>query len=68
MLKTEVFVWLTVNYTHRSDIAFCESIFLKNERIVVPTTPEGKLKSLIHQGYLGIENCKKALGNHYFGY
>ena len=68
MLKTEVFVWLTVNCTHRSDITFCESIFLKKERIVVPTTFQGEMKSLIHQGYLGIENCKKALGNHYFGH
>ena len=56
MLKTEVFVWLTVNCTHRSDITFCESIFLKKERIVVPTTLQGEMKSLIHQGYLGIEN------------
>ena len=29
------------------------------ERIVVPTTLRAEMKSLIHQGHLGIENCKK---------
>ena len=46
-------------YTHRSDITFCEGILLKNERIIVPTTLRAEMKSLIHQGHLGIENCKK---------
>ena len=46
-------------YTHRSDITFCKGILLKNERIILPTTPRAKMKSLIHQGRLGIENCKK---------
>ena len=46
-------------YTHCSDITFCEGILLKNERIVVHTTFQAEIKSLIHQGQLGIENCKK---------
>ena len=46
-------------YTHRSDITFCEGVLLKNERIIVPTTLRAEMKSLIHQGHLRIENCKK---------
>ena len=46
-------------YTHGSDITFCEGILLGNERIIVPTTLRAEMKSLIHQGHLGIENCKK---------
>ena len=50
---------LLPHYTHLSDIIFCEGILLKNERIIVPTTLRAKVKSLIHLGNLGIENCKK---------
>ena len=50
---------LLPHYTHRSDITFCECNLLKNERIIVPTTLRAEMKSLIHQGHLGIENCKK---------
>ena len=32
---------------------------MKDERIVVPTTLRAEMKSIIHQGHLGIENCKK---------
>ena len=46
-------------YTHHSDITFCEGILLKNERIIVTITLRAEIKSLIHQGYLGIKNCKK---------
>ena len=46
-------------YTHCSDTTFCEGILLKNERMIVPTTLRGEMKSLIHQGHLGFENCKK---------
>ena len=35
-------------YTHCSDTTFCEGILLKNERIIVPTTLRGEMKSLIH--------------------
>ena len=54
-------------YIYHSDITFCEGILLKNEQIIVPTTLRAEMKSLIHQGYLGIET-KNALGNHYFGH
>ena len=50
---------LLLYYTHHSDITFCEGILLKNERIIVPTTLRAEMKSLIRQGHLGIENCKK---------
>ena len=46
-------------YAHCSDTTFCEGILLKNERIIVPTTLRGEMKSLIHQGHFGFENCKK---------
>ena len=46
-------------YTHRSDVTFCEGILLKNRLIIVPTTLRAEMKSLIRQGHLGIENCKK---------
>ena len=48
-------------YTHHSDITFHEGILLKTEQIIVPTTLQAKMKSLIHQGHLGTENCKKRL-------
>ena len=46
-------------YTHHSDITFHEGILLKTKQIMVPTTLRATMKSLIHQGHLGIENCKK---------
>ena len=46
-------------YTHWSDITFCEGIRLKNEQIIVPTTLWAEIKSIIHQWYLGTENCRK---------
>ena len=50
---------LLTYYTHCLDITFCEGILLKNEWIIVPTNIQAEMKSLIHQGHLGIENCKK---------
>ena len=46
-------------YYTRRNITSCEGIILKNERIIVPTTFRAEMKSVIHQGNLGIENCKK---------
>ena len=51
--------YLLLHYTYHSYITFCEGILLKNERIIVPTNFRAEMKSLIHQGHLGIENCKK---------
>ena len=50
---------LLLYYTHPSDIISCGGFLFKNERIIVPTTLQAEIKSLIHQGHLGIENCKK---------
>ena len=50
---------LLLYYTHHSDITCCEGILMENERIIVPTTLRTETKSLIHQGQLGTENCKK---------
>ena len=47
------------NYTHCSDITFCENIPLINERIIIPTTLRAEMKSIILQEHLGIESCKK---------
>ena len=46
-------------YNHCSDVTFCEGILLKTEQIIVPTTLQADMKSLIHQGHLGIKFCKK---------
>ena len=46
-------------YTHRSDIIFCKGILSKYERIIEPTTLRAEMGFLIHQGHLGMENCKK---------
>ena len=46
-------------YTRHSNITFCDGILLKNERIIGLTTLRAEMKSLIHQGHLGIGNCKK---------
>ena len=53
-------------YTHHSDITFCEGILLKNEWIIVPTSLWANMKSLIHQGHLVIENCKKCARQLFF--
>ena len=45
-------------YTRHSNITFCDGILLKNERIIGLTTLRAQMKSLIHQGHLGIGNCK----------
>ena len=56
--KSTSYSQIYIRIIHRSDITFCECILLKNERIIVPTTLRAEMKSLIHQGHLGIENCK----------
>ena len=46
-------------YTFCSDITVFKGILLKNESIIVLSTFRAEMKSLIQQGHLGIENCKK---------
>ena len=44
-------------YTHHNDITFCEGSFWKMNGSL-STTLWAEMKSFIHQGHLGIENCK----------
>ena len=46
-------------FTHRSDISYHEGLLLKDQRIIVPSALRSEMKSILHQGHLGIENCKK---------
>ena len=45
LIPTDLFPY----YIHRSDVTFCDGILLKNQRIIVPTTLQAEMKSLIHQ-------------------
>ena len=44
-------------YAHHNDITFCEGSFWKMNGSL-STTLWAEMKSFIHQGHLGIENCK----------
>ena len=46
-------------FTHHSDITYYERLLLKDKQIVVPSALRSEIKSILHQGHLGIENCKK---------
>ena len=46
-------------FSDRSDITYHEGLLLKDRRIIVPCVLRSEMKSIIHQGYVGIENCKK---------
>ena len=46
-------------FTHRSDISYHEGLLLKDQQIIVSSALRSEMKSILHQGYLGIENCKK---------
>ena len=46
-------------FTHRSDISYHEGPLLKDQRIIVPAPLRSEMKFILHQGHLGIENCKK---------
>ena len=46
-------------FTHHSDITNYEGLLLKDKQIVVPSALRSEIKSILHQGHLGIENCKK---------
>ena len=45
LIPTDLFPY----YTHHSNITFCDGILLKNQQIIVPTTLQAEMKSLIHQ-------------------
>ena len=46
-------------FTHHSDMSYHEGLLLKDQQIVVPSALRSGMKSILHQGHLGIENCKK---------
>ena len=46
-------------FSHRSDITYHEGLLLIGRRIIVPCVLRSEMKLIIHQGHLGIENCKK---------
>ena len=41
-------------YSHCSESTYHEWILLKNHRIIVPTTLRSEMKSITHQGHLGL--------------
>ena len=53
-------------FTHRSDISYHERLLLKDQRIIVSSALRSKMKSILHQGHLGVENCKTEPVKHYF--
>ena len=57
--KTLISYELHPYFTHRSDISYHEGLLLKDQRIVVPSALRSEMKSILRQGHLGIENCKK---------
>ena len=44
-----------INY--RDEISYHNGVLLKADRIIVPTSMRQEIKTLIHQGHLGIEKC-----------
>ena len=46
-------------FTHRSAISYPEGLLLKDQRIIVPSALRSEMKSILHQGHLGIENYKR---------
>ena len=46
-------------FTHRSDISHHGGLFLKDQQIIFPSAVRSEMKSILRQGHLGIENCKK---------
>ena len=46
-------------FTHRSDISYHEGLLLKDQQIIVPSAPRSDMTSILHQGHLGIKDCKR---------
>ena len=57
--KTLISYELHPYFTHCSDISYHEGLLLKDQRIIVPIALRSEMKSILHLGHLGIENCKK---------
>ena len=39
--------------------SYHEGLFLKDQQIAVPSALRSEMKPILHQGHLGIENCKR---------
>ena len=57
--KTFILPELHPYFTHLSDRSYHEGLLLKDQRIIVPNALRSKMKSILHQGDLEIENCIK---------
>ena len=45
-------------FTYRDEISYAESLLLKCNCVVVPSSMRKDIKNRIHQGHLGIERCR----------
>ena len=45
-------------FSMRDEITIVHNLLLKGDRIIVPNSMRANIRSLIHQGYLGIDSCK----------
>ena len=43
-------------FTHRRDIPYHGRLLLKDQRIIVPSALKFKMKSILYEGYLDMEN------------
>ena len=39
--------------------SYHEGLLLKDQQIAVPSALRSEMKPILHQGHLGIENCKR---------
>ena len=46
-------------YLRHIFVTYHQGLFLKDQRLVVPSALRSEMKSILHQGHLGIENCKR---------
>ena len=46
-------------FTHCSEISYHERLLLKDQGVIVPSAVRSEMKSKLHQGHLGMTNCKK---------
>ena len=45
--------------TFVEDLTVVDGVLLKGQRIVIPTKMRPEMRSLVHEGHLGIEKCKR---------
>lgn len=57
--KSEVVKDIHAYWNYRDEISVVEGILFKGERLIVPTSLRAEMLKLIHEGHLGIENCRR---------